>query len=863
MTQSDHLIDMTLKDLRQLATEHQIPGRSRLDKPDLISALKAVLLHRSSTQAASEPTTDPEPAPAPAPAPAKSGGPEVLDASKIAALTGGRREAQEASPTEGGEEPGRKKRRRRRRRKKKSGDSNGETSAETGLPTNGEEPGEVDDDDDDDDEADDEESVEAVEAVEAVETTAPTAEPEEAPAATTDDRPRRNAPRPARREPERAPARPPLDEGEERRPALPPRPSLSGALQPVTPMHERLVGLAAGLVGLCDPETPSWAQAHLSELLATAGLYPTPCEGEPHPDFHDVVGYRRSDQHPLGHIIEVARPGFSIRGDRNGRLFPIRKATVIVAGSGPGPGKPAPEPSPRLEREEPAPEAAILDELPQEPNDDSAPAETVVDQAPIEPQPERRERDERREPREHRDREPREHRDREPREHRDRDAREHRSPVQRQDLAEPLPLKMQEADELAARPKAEAFRELGLNDQLLADLYDMGYQQATPIQAAAIKPAVAGRDLIGQAQTGTGKTAAYVLPILQRLYELEQTGTAALVLCPTRELARQVHENFVKLAGQSAARAALIYGGVSMRDQITALDCKPHAIIGTPGRLIDHMRQHNIDCSQLAIAVLDEADQMLDIGFLPDIEYILKHTNPQRQTLLFSATMPEEIKRLCAHYQRDPEHIHVLPERVTTDHVDQAFIAVDHDKKTALLAHFIDTQKPAKLVVFCKTKAQTDRVATVLKKKKIKAAAINGDLPQVKREKTLQAFRDGELIALIATNVAARGLDIPTVSHVINYDIPEYAEDYVHRIGRTGRMGGCEGFARTFITPEDGQFLLEIEKLIGMELPEEEVEGITASTATEVKRSIAEIEIRGPRLIKPLIGGIRLGRRRR
>ena len=197
--------------------------------------------------------------------------------------------------------------------------------------------------------------------------------------------------------------------------------------------------------------------------------------------------------------------------------------------------------------------------------------------------------------------------------------------------------------------------------------------------------------------------------------------------------------------------------------------------------------------------MLDEADQMLDIGFLPDIEWVLRHSPPERQVLFFSATMPPEIKKLAEQYQRDPTHIHVAPERVTADQVDQKYIAVDRNKKNTLLAHFIETFDPEQLVVFCKTKAQTDRVAKVLKQHKLKAQSIHGDLPQGKREKTLQSFRDGSLRCLIATNVAARGIDIPSVTHVVNYDVPENPEEYVHRIGRTGRMGKT-GVARTFVT---------------------------------------------------------------
>jgi ATP-dependent RNA helicase DeaD len=263
------------------------------------------------------------------------------------------------------------------------------------------------------------------------------------------------------------------------------------------------------------------------------------------------------------------------------------------------------------------------------------------------------------------------------------------------------------------------------------------------------------------------------------------------------------------------------------------------------------------------MAVLDEADQMLDIGFWPDVNYIIGHTPPSRQILLFSATFPDPVKEMAQKHMKDPQQIRIAPKVVTVEQVDQKYIAVSRERKNALLAHFIETQNPPQLVVFCRTKHQTDRVAEVLKRKNMSAGAIHGDLPQTKRERILAQFRAGEIQSLIATNVAARGLDIPTVSHVVNYDIPEMPEEYVHRIGRTAR-NGAKGVARTFITPEDGQFLLEIEKHIGLLLEEEKIEGFEATPPEpEVKRTIAEMPVGQPRILKPLVGGIRLGRRRR
>jgi ATP-dependent RNA helicase DeaD len=715
----------------------------------------------------------------------------------------------------------------------------------------------------------------------------------------------------------------------------PPRPRLDGPQRPVPSVLDRLCSFSRGILELCDPSTPTWAQPRLAELLAEAGMVPLPNSGVPHPDFHLVVGTMASAV-PAGHIAEVVAPGFALRGDR-GDLFALRKSQVRVAE-----GARAPVSAPTTPTPTPAPVADGPEDLTAESAGGSAETETIpresvsaaasapvaeagvvpagaeapVAEGAIAPRredgprrddrgprrddrgprrddrgPRRDDRGPRRDdrPRDDRGRDER-GRDERPRDERPRDERPARDdegadaepsaeaveavpapasgraplrlhPREPAGDAPALPLAAQVPEELAARPKAEGFRPLGLNDQILADLAAMGYEQPTPIQAEAIPVALSGKDLLGQAQTGTGKTAAFVLPMLQQLYSLDRVGPVALVLCPTRELARQVHGEFTRMAGASGARAAIIYGGVPMDDQIRSLERKPHVVIGTPGRIIDHMRRKVLDLSRLALVVLDEADQMLDIGFWPDVNFIISHTPPARQVMLFSATFPDPVKEMAAKHMKEPVHVRIQPRQVTVEQVDQKYIAVPRERKNELLAHFIETQQPEQLVVFCRTKHQTDRVAEVMKRKNISAAAIHGDLPQSKREKTLQAFRSRELQCLIATNVAARGLDIPTVSHVVNYDIPEMPEEYVHRIGRTAR-NGARGVARTFITPEDGQFLLEIEKHIGLLLEEEVIEGFNHPPAAEIKRTIAELPAGAPRILKPLIGGIRLGRRR-
>jgi ATP-dependent RNA helicase DeaD len=644
----------------------------------------------------------------------------------------------------------------------------------------------------------------------------------------------------------------------------------------MTSVLDRLCLFSKGILELCDPSTPSWAQARLSELLAEIGVVPMPTQGQPHLDFHQIVGTIVAEGVPHGQIALVEAPGFALRGDR-GDLFPLRKAQVRVSSTErkdvslttvaprveqrPAPRPTFVPPAAPMTVSAPAPTTVSAPAAEKAVPADGAPAGDVAPAADRGPRPERNERGADRGPRNDR-RERTERPAREPEQGRTPFAKHGTEPVGESPR---LPLAPQVPAELEAKPKAVGFAPLGLNDQILTDLAAIGYNEPTPIQAEAIPVVLSGKDVLGQAQTGTGKTAAFVLPILQKLYAIEspERKPVALVLCPTRELARQVFNEFTRMAGASGARAVVIYGGTPMDDQIRALENGPHVVIGTPGRIIDHMKRRALDLSGLAMMVLDEADQMLDIGFWPDVNYIIGHTPPSRQVLLFSATFPEPVKEMAQKHMKDPQQIRITPKVITVEQVDQKYIAVSRERKNNLLAHFIETQNPPQLVVFCRTKHQTDRVAEVLKRKNMSAGAIHGDLPQTKREKILAQFRAGEIQSLIATNVAARGLDIPTVSHVVNYDIPEMPEEYVHRIGRTAR-NGAKGIARTFITPEDGQFLLEIEKHIGLLLEEEKIEGFEATPPeTEVKRTIADMPIGQPRILKPLVGGIRLGRRRR
>ncbi len=1013
---ASELTDLSIKDLRQLAGEHQIANRSRLGRDQLIGALSQVIAGAAAQQ------TIPETQPASANATADSepelltpeslgAEPEVLAAAPVAAPSapvGEHPAAGEPGPAGAEGDPNRRRRRRRRRGRGRGRggdgqpqvgapgddsefdgeDGDGEDSGEAGTPPaaagtqpgaapaanagaqssaqpanpaqgqrppNGLRPGPV--------------SAPASaqplpkpgtllpnrSAAPGQPSTAPLVAPEQqqaprsgrplpvvdrsqlarpgnGPAGPSQPRPQgqpgngqpRNESQPRSDQPQR----------DQRNDQRAPRPRLDGTLRGVPSVLERLCTFSKGILELCDPATPSWAQPRLAELLAEIGVVPTPGTGLPHPDFHEIVGTDEASPVPPGHISAVVAPGFSLRGDR-GDLFALRKAKVRV-----NPAKaPVPAPAPVAAPAAPAPAivaeppvaAPAAAEAPAAPAvvttpavvEAAVPAETVVaapavvpapadvaaqvvavsaepvvaavtavDAAPIAPVVEAPAPT------------PPEpaaaippvaptandgegaHPKAEPGAAAAGAARHHGSfvrpapaaPAQgrRPDrthkresasAAPSLPLAAQLPEELAQRPKAEGFRALGLNEQILSDLADVGYEKPTPIQEEAIPAVLAGKDLIGQAQTGTGKTAAYVLPLLQLLYSYKPAAgdrqPVALVLCPTRELARQVHGEFNRMAGKSGARAALIYGGVDMDAQIRELERSPHAVIGTPGRIIDLMRRRALDLSRLRLAVLDEADQMLDIGFWPDVNWIISHTPHDRQLMMFSATFPEPVKQLAAKHMKTPAHIRIAPQQVTVEQVDQKYIAVARERKNDLLAHFIERFEPPQLVVFCRTKHQTDRVAEVLKRKKISAGAIHGDLPQSKRERTLQDFRAGTLQCLIATNVAARGLDIPTVSHVVNYDVPEMPEEYVHRIGRTAR-NGASGVARTFITPEDGQFLTEIEKHIGLMIEEEQIDGFTPQPGevSGPRRITAQTEPGSVRMLKPLSGVIKLRRRR-
>jgi len=355
------------------------------------------------------------------------------------------------------------------------------------------------------------------------------------------------------------------------------------------------------------------------------------------------------------------------------------------------------------------------------------------------------------------------------------------------------------------------FSDLDLSAPLLQALKDVGYESPSPIQAATIPLLLSNRDVLGQAQTGTGKTAAFALPILSRI-DLAQAAPQALVLAPTRELAIQVAEAFQRYATHIPGFHVLpIYGGQSYGPQLSALRRGVHVIVGTPGRVIDHLDKGSLDLSQLKTLVLDEADEMLRMGFIDDVERILKETPATRQTTLFSATMPSAIKRIAQTYLRDPELVTVAAKTGTADNIRQRYWLVSGMHKLDALTRILEAEPFDGIIIFARTKLGTEELAGKLQARGFSAAAINGDLQQAQRERTIGQLKDGSIDILVATDVAARGLDVDRISHVINYDVPTDPESYTHRIGRTGRAGRS-GEAILFITPREKGLLKMIER---------------------------------------------------
>jgi ATP-dependent RNA helicase DeaD len=356
------------------------------------------------------------------------------------------------------------------------------------------------------------------------------------------------------------------------------------------------------------------------------------------------------------------------------------------------------------------------------------------------------------------------------------------------------------------------FSELGLSPELLTAIEKHGYQEATPIQEKTIPLTLAGKDVIGQAQTGTGKTAAFGLPIIEHI-DTNKKVIQALIVSPTRELAMQTNDELSQLGRDKKIHTTVVFGGAPIGRQISNLEhIVPEILVGTPGRLIDHIKRGTINLNEIKTLVLDEADEMLNMGFLADIEAIIAQTPSNRQTLLFSATMPKEIKNIGVKFMNNPEHIQIEAKELTTDLVEQYYVNSREYEKFDNMTNLLAVQRPELAIVFGRTKRRVDELTRGLEMRGYKAAGMHGDLDQHARTRTLKSFKSGDLQILVATDVAARGLDISDVTHVYNYDIPQDPESYVHRIGRTGRAGKS-GISVTFVTRNELGYLREIEKL--------------------------------------------------
>ncbi len=357
------------------------------------------------------------------------------------------------------------------------------------------------------------------------------------------------------------------------------------------------------------------------------------------------------------------------------------------------------------------------------------------------------------------------------------------------------------------------FKELKLSKQVLEATTHMGFEETTPIQEKVIPLVMAGKDIIGQAQTGTGKTAAFGIPTVEQLMTSQNRSPQALVVAPTRELAVQVAAELNKLGHYKGIKALPIYGGQNITKQFKALKKHPHIIVGTPGRLIDHLNRRTIKLDQVKMVTLDEADEMLNMGFIEDIENILAKTPQKRHTLMFSATMPAPIKRLAEKFMQDPELVRTKSKEMTVPSTDQYYVETKERDKFMIFCRLVDQQSPEKAIVFGRTKRRVDELSEALSERGYAAEGIHGDMAQAKRDSVMKNFKNGSTELLVATDVASRGLDVSGVTHIYNFDIPQDADSYVHRIGRTGRAGES-GTAVTLTTPREKAHLQLIEKSI-------------------------------------------------
>ncbi len=391
-------------------------------------------------------------------------------------------------------------------------------------------------------------------------------------------------------------------------------------------------------------------------------------------------------------------------------------------------------------------------------------------------------------------------------------------------------------------PISSDFSALGLPASLCESLKELGYEQPSPIQAQSIPIILQGKDLLGLAQTGTGKTAAFALPALTNI-DLSKAGPQVLVLAPTRELAIQVAEAFQSYAKHvSGFHIAPIYGGQDMRPQLRQLQRGVHVVVGTPGRVMDHLRRGSLDLKNLSMLVLDEADEMLRMGFIDDVEWILDHTPDNRQVALFSATMPAAIKKITNNYLKDPVRIQIESKTKTVDRIEQQYVMVSPSRKIDALTRILEVEDFDGLIMFVRTKTATVELAQKLEARGYASAALNGDINQKQREITIDQLRNGKIDVVIATDVAARGIDVPRITHVVNYDIPYDNEAYVHRIGRTGRAGRS-GKAILLVTPRERHLLRSIERSTGQPITETRLptsEELTTRRVSKFRESILE-----------------------
>jgi ATP-dependent RNA helicase DeaD len=370
------------------------------------------------------------------------------------------------------------------------------------------------------------------------------------------------------------------------------------------------------------------------------------------------------------------------------------------------------------------------------------------------------------------------------------------------------------------------FEDLGLSQATLEAVLKMGFEEATPIQAETIPMGLANKDLIGQAQTGTGKTAAFGIPLVEKV-DVTKDAIQGIIIAPTRELAIQVSEELYKIGSGKRVRVLSIYGGQDISRQIRSLKKYPHIIVGTPGRVLDHINRKTMRLDTVNTVILDEADEMLNMGFIEDIETILASTPSERQTLLFSATMPAPIQRMAEKFMKDPQIVRVKMKEMTVPAIEQFYLEVMEKNKFDVLTRLLDIQSPELAIIFGRTKRRVDELSEALTLRGYTAEGIHGDLTQAKRMQVLRKFKEGSIDVLVATDVAARGLDISGVTHVYNFDIPQDPESYVHRIGRTGRAGKS-GMALTFITPREKSYLAVLERTT-----KRKMERMTAPTLDE------------------------------